>query len=72
MEPEVRQFLKRIVSTISAGLIWMILNTFFGLVLGFAIIQEGHAAASILFYLWLSASLVFLIYYLRKIWKGHI
>lgn len=72
MEPEVKQFLRRIVWTISAALIWMMVNVLTGLKWGYAFFENGHILGSIFFYLWFAASLSFLLWLYHKWWKEHL
>jgi hypothetical protein len=70
MEPEVSRFLRRIVWTFFLSFIWMSVNSFIGIKLGYFFIENGiitykHA----LCYLFLIVSFIFLFRYLRNSWR---
>jgi hypothetical protein len=69
MEPEVKTFLKKIVSTIFIGIFWLILNMTFGIYFGLLFIEDRIRIGNILFYLFLIASLVLLIRFYYRTWK---
>jgi hypothetical protein len=70
MEPEVRAFLLLIVNTISMGMVWLLLNMTLGIYFNFAFFEESPSLGNMLYYIFLPGSLVLLILYLRKKWKG--
>jgi hypothetical protein len=69
MEPEVARYLKRIATSISAILLWMLFIILFGLKFGYFFFEEGHALGSGIFYTWLLVSGFFLIRWLIRYWK---
>ena len=50
MEPEVREFLQRIVWTLSIALLWLLTNAIAGLRFELAIIDGKHPIATVCFY----------------------
>jgi ABC-type anion transport system duplicated permease subunit len=70
MEPEVRDFLVRILQTISMSMVWLLVNMSFGIYFGFAFFEQAPTLWNIIFYLWFLASFAALIYYFKKKWKG--
>jgi len=72
MEPEVRHFLRKIIWTLSAALLWLLLNVLTGLKWGYAFFEKGHTLGSIIFYLWFAASLSFLLWLYHRWWKEHL
>jgi hypothetical protein len=66
MEPEIRKFLAVIVQCISMGLLWMLLNTLFGIKLGLLFLDEEVTVWHGVYYLCLLASFVALVWYIRK------
>ncbi len=70
MEPDVRDFLVRILQTISMTMVWLLVNMSFGIYFGFAFFEHKPSIGNIIFYIWFLASFVALIYYLKKKWKG--
>ena len=71
MEPEVREFLQRIVKTISLALLWLLINTIAGLKFELVIIDGTHIVGTIIFFLWLFISGYFLLRVYKLWWKGH-
>ncbi len=69
MEEETRQFLLKIASTISLGLLWLLVNTTIGIGLNFAFFKDRPGFGNYIFYAWFIISLTFLIIYLRRKWK---
>jgi hypothetical protein len=69
MEPEVREYLVRIATSISLILIWMLIIILFGLRLGYMFFKPGHWTGSFLFYTWVLVSGFFLVRRLMKMWK---
>ncbi len=70
MEKEVRQFFRRIVWTIFAGLVWMVLQDIFGIMLGYAFTDNGYSWKNTVYYVGFGLSLGGLIYLYYKMWKG--
>jgi phosphoglycerol transferase MdoB-like AlkP superfamily enzyme len=66
MEPEVRKFLAVIVQCISMGLLWMLLNTFFGIKLGLLFLDEKITIWHYVYYACLIASFIALVWYIRN------
>jgi hypothetical protein len=69
MEPEIREFFRRIVSSLSLLILWMIINLTLGIRLNLAFIETKIRWYNIVFYIWLTASLVVLIWLCLKIWQ---
>jgi hypothetical protein len=59
-ELDVSEFLKKIVWSISAIMVWMMINILFGIKWGYALFEKGHTPGSIIFYGWIIISLFFL------------
>jgi len=70
MEPEVREFLVKIVQSISMGLVWLLINMSMGIYFGFAFFEGSPTLGNYIYYIAFLSSLVLLILYLRKKWKG--
>ena len=70
MEPDVRDFLLRIVNTISMGLVWLLVNMSVGIYYGFAFFEDKPSLGNYIFYVWFILSMVLLLRYLKKKWKG--
>ena len=69
MEPEVKEFLIKIVQSISMVLLWMLVNMTLGIYYGLAFFEDGLKWQNLLYGLFLLASVILLIRYLRKKWK---
>jgi len=69
MEEETREFLLKIASTISLGLLWMLVNSTIGIGFNLAFFKNRPGIGNIVFYLWFIISFIALIIYFRKKWK---
>jgi len=69
MEDDTREFLVRIINTISMVLIWMIASVFFGIFLDYGFFERSPDWKNILFYILFLISLFFLIRYLIRKWR---
>ena len=72
MEPEVRDFLQKIVWSLSATLLWLLTNTLAGLKFEFAIFDKVHIIGTIIFYSWFFISFFILYRLLKSLWKNHL
>ncbi len=70
MEPEAQEFLKRIVQTVSVGMLFLLLHMTFGLYLNWAFFENKPRIGNIIYYIVFLASLAGLIYFYYKLWKG--
>ncbi len=70
MEPEVRIFLRKVAQTIFGGLLWMTINTAFGIMLGLGFPEGAIDIWNIIFYIWFIASLGALLYWYYKMWSS--
>jgi hypothetical protein len=71
MEPEVREFLQRIVWSLSATLVWLLINAVAGLRFQLAILENEHQIGTIIFYCWFLGSFFILYRLFKKLWKNH-
>jgi tellurite resistance protein TehA-like permease len=69
LEPEVKDFLKRIVWSVFIGLLWLMLNTTFGIYLNLLVVEDKISIGNIVYYLFLLLSLAGLIWFYYRIWK---
>ncbi len=69
MEPEVKEFFKRVMYSVFAGLLWLGLNTTFGIMYGFAFPENNISIGNIIFYVWFVASIILLLRFYIKLWK---
>jgi hypothetical protein len=69
MEPKIILYLKRIIKTLSIGLLWMAVNVKLGIMDNYAFFEGKPRTANIIFYVWFCVSLSAMLFYLFKIWK---
>lgn len=69
MEPEVKGFLVKIATSISMGLLWLLVNSTIGIGFNFAFFDGRPHTGNYIFYAWFLASLTGLIFYYRRKWK---
>ena len=69
-EPDVKEFLIRIVQTISMAIVWLLINMCLGIYLDFGFFEGHPSVGNYIFYAWFLLSFAWLIYYLKKKWKG--
>jgi hypothetical protein len=69
MEPDIKDFLSRVMSSLSVGLLWLLINTTIGIGFNYAFFDNQPSLGNYIFYVWFLASLVLLVLYYRKKWK---
>jgi uncharacterized membrane protein YpjA len=69
MEPGIREFFRRLVTSISLLVLWMIVNMVIGIKYGYAFFENKIHISNIIFYVWVAASFIALIFLYIKIWK---
>ncbi len=69
MEPGIREFFKRIINAMSITFFWMILNATLGIKYNLGFYEKEIQWKNIAFYIWVLASLAWLIHYIAKLWK---
>lgn len=69
MEPGIKEFLRRIVATLSLLILWMMINLTLGIKYDYAFIEHKVRWYNIVFYCWFVISLVALIWMCLKIWR---
>jgi hypothetical protein len=72
MDPEVMAFLNRISRTIGFTLVWMGLNSTWGIMLGHAFVEVAWQWYNYLYYFFLILSSAGYLFLLYKIWKDPI
>ena len=68
-EDDPRDFLRRVVWTLSLGLVWLMSTIALGMYTGWMVPANGLRLANILFYIWMVGSLIALIWINIRIWK---
>jgi hypothetical protein len=69
MEPAVKAYLIRIVRTLSLGLLWMVLNSTFGIMYNYAFVESKLKTGNIIFYVFFLLSLAAYLRYVIKLWS---
>ncbi len=72
VEQDTRKFLLKIVSTISAIVLWMVIHIFIGIYLNYAFYDPTPTWKNIIYYIFVLVTLFFLVRYLRKKWKDQL
>ena len=69
MEPGVRQYLIRILNTLSVGVLWMAINSTLGIMYDFAFVHDKISTGNILFYIWFISSLTVFLWWVIRLWS---
>jgi len=69
MEPEIKEFFRRLSVCLGLFIIWMAINTTVGIKYGYAFFEDKVHWYNIVFYIWAIVSLAALIFIFIKIWK---
>ena len=69
LEPEVKDFLKKIIQSVFVGLLWMFANMIMGIFMGWLFISERIRAVNIIFYIFFAASSVVMVLFYYRTWK---
>jgi uncharacterized membrane protein YcaP (DUF421 family) len=70
MEPEVKAFLLLIVQSLSMAMLWLLVNMTVGIYFNLAFFDDRLSIWNILYYIFFITTLVLLIIYFRRKWKG--
>ncbi|MEO6915056.1 MAG: hypothetical protein ABI151_04880 [Chitinophagaceae bacterium] len=69
-EPEVQAFLQKVMFSIGAALLWLILNMTIGIFGGWMFFHDQPTVGNYIFYAWFFVSLFLLLRFLFRTWKG--
>ncbi len=69
MEPGIREFFKRLVTSISLLVLWMIINVTIGIKYNLGFYDDAIQWYNIVFYVWLAISFSALMWAYKKIWR---
>lgn len=72
MEPDVQDFLKRIVQTVSVTVLFLLLHMTFGVYLNWAFFEDKPKVGNIVYYIIFLLSLAALVYFYFRLWKGKV
>jgi hypothetical protein len=70
MDQEAKAFLILIIQTLSVTLLWMLVNMTAGVYFNLAFFEGRPGWANIIYYIFLIASFIFSVRYLKTKWKG--
>ena len=70
MEPEVQEFFKRIIQTVSVSLVFFLFHMTVGLYFNWAFFEGSPHIGNIIYYLIFLITLAALIYFYYRLWKG--
>jgi len=70
MEPDIREFLVKVLNSIAMGLVFLLLNITLGIYFKLGIPEQGLSWYHILYYLFLLFSFFLLIRYYIRLWKN--
>jgi hypothetical protein len=70
MEPNVQEFLQRVMWSIFIGLVWLFINMTAGIFGGWLFFEVRPTVGNIIFYVWLVASLAGLLWLLYRMWRS--
>ena len=69
MDPEVTKYFKKIIWSLFAGLLWLMINIAAGIYYQLAYSRQYPDIVHILFYAWLAGSLAVLILFFYRLWR---
>jgi len=72
IEPEIKEFLRRILQTVSMGMLFLLTHMTFGLYLNWGFYDEHISIGNIIYYIFLLASFGGLLYYYYRLWRKRI
>lgn len=69
MERDVSKFLKQVVQSLTAGLVWLFINMSAGIFGGWMFFLDRPTLGNYIFYVWLIASFALLLRFYYRTWK---
>jgi hypothetical protein len=69
IEPDIKDFLKKILATISMVLLWMLINSSVGIGMNYAFFEDKPRTGNYIFYCWFIISFVLVFIYIKRKWK---
>lgn len=70
MDKELREFFLRVLYSLTAVVMWMMVNVWGGIYLGWLFFGGSMKTGNIIFYIFMLLSFAGMIWYLVKLWKG--
>lgn len=71
MEEDASRLLRKVVKTMSAAIIWLLVNMTIGIYFGWMFFYSKPTLGNYVFYSFMALTAVLLILYLRKVWKEY-
>jgi hypothetical protein len=72
MEPETKAFLKKVISSIFIGVLWLMILSTFGFYFGMAFIYKKIDVFNIVFYIFFLASFLWILRYYYRKWVANL
>ncbi len=72
MDPEVKQYFKKIMKSFSVGLLWFLMNVTAGLYFKLGVIDTSWRWYNFVFYGLFSVTLALLILYFNRLWRKEV
>jgi phosphatidylglycerophosphate synthase len=72
IEPEVKDFLRRVMQTVSVGMLFLLIHMTFGLYLNWGFYEGQISIGNIIYYIFLLTSFAAMIYYFYQLWKDRL
>jgi hypothetical protein len=72
MEDDARTLFRKIVKTISAAILWLMVNNIIGIYFGWMFFYDSPTLGNYIFYAFMLSSLAALLYYFYKVWKPYL
>ena len=69
MEPGVREYLIRILNTLSLALVWMAIDSTAGIMYDLAFVHDHITLGNVLFYIWFFLSLGAYLWWVIRLWS---
>jgi len=70
IDPDMLKMFRKIITGVSAIILWALITMTLGIYLGWAFIYEGFYIFNGIFYAWFVISLAALVFYIIKVWKS--
>jgi len=71
MEEDASRLLRKVVKTMSAAIVWLLINMTFGIYFGWMFCYKIQKIGNYICYSFMGISLVLFILYIRKVWKEY-
>ena len=69
-EPDIRIYLRKVLKTVSAGMLFLLFHMTVGIYLNWGFFEGSIGIGNIIYYLLFLATLAGFVYYLWRVWRG--